>query len=63
MRREKKPLDIEFVSVPCEDIIGFIGDAFEPNLRQALAKHGAYLKIPLSEYLREHAQVHMKDSE
>ncbi|AIQ54522.1 hypothetical protein [Paenibacillus sp. FSL R7-0331] len=57
-KKEKtKPVfDIVFVKVE-GDPIQAISDALEPNIRSVLAKHGAYLTMPLCDILRNHAKV------
>ncbi|RUT48545.1 hypothetical protein EJP82_00960 [Paenibacillus anaericanus] len=56
--KKKEPPKFEIVVIPVEgDPIEAISNALEPNIRSVLAKHGAYLKIPLYDYLRNHAKV------
>lgn len=69
MKREKKAkerpkFDIVFVPVhvpgdPIETII----NAIEPNVNAVLKKHGAFLTIPLRDFIREHAIPHKDDQE
>lgn len=54
-QKNKKRYTITFVPVE-GDPIEAIASALEPNIRSVLSKHGASLKIGLSDILRNHAK-------
>ncbi|OME02662.1 hypothetical protein BSK54_10425 [Paenibacillus odorifer] len=67
MKREKKAkerpkFDIVFVPVPGDPIETII-NAIEPNVNAVLKKHGAFLTIPLRDFIREHAIPHKDGQE
>lgn len=54
----KKRVELKINFIPVEgDVIETISNALEPNISSVLARHGASLKIGLSEILRNHAKV------
>ena len=61
MKKEKKVKErpkFDTVVIPVAgDPIEAIISAIEPNVRSVLAKHGAYLTIPISDLIRNHAKV------
>lgn len=61
MKKEKKVKErpkFDIVFVPIEgDPVELIIKAIEPNIRSVLAKHDAYLTIPLDEFIRNHVKV------
>lgn len=53
---KKEKIKIKFVAVE-GDVVEAVANALSGNVSSVLAKHGATLKISLSEIIRNHAKV------
>ncbi|MEC0237816.1 hypothetical protein P4H71_26210 [Paenibacillus kribbensis] len=56
-KKSEKRVKLNIKFIPVEgDVIETIGKALEPNISSILAKHGASLKMGLTEIIRNHVK-------